>query len=176
MSALAGEVGLDVAGVTASGVGGDVGIEAGGVRQHDVEHLALAGIIRAIEVAGAKLDADDALRGNALKQVVSRVSDFVLGRRAVDHDIAGGPGEAADIDAGGRGAVAKVELEARNVLDDVVGGARRILGEKGGVIDGGPAILRRRWRGRLRRQSGRTGDQRGRRSAAECANPQERPL
>ncbi len=88
-----------------------------GVGQDDVEHLALAGIVGAVEVARAELDPHHALRRDALQ---GRVERFRLGARpgAVDDDIARRPGEAAHVGAVLAGA--EVELEAGNVLDDVV--------------------------------------------------------
>ena len=94
-------------------------IGARGSRQNYVQHLALAGIIGAVEVARAYLDAKDALGGNARE---GHLQGFRLRSRTgpVEHDIACRPGKPAHVDlAEIRLRAAEIEREARNAAGDI---------------------------------------------------------
>ena len=122
--------------------------EAG--RQDDVEHLALARIFRAVEVARAKLDADHRLRGMRASNVSSD-SDLELGRAPLNTTLPAAPGKPADV------AIALLEREpgTRRAMSSAVRG--REGGEESGVVarrarrlgggrrsgDFGPALRRR---------------------------------
>ncbi len=76
----AGDVGVHIAGEPAFGRRGQVGVEAAVRRHHDVQHLALAGIVGAVEVARAELDPKHLLGRDACASVTSSVSALELGR------------------------------------------------------------------------------------------------
>src|SRR6185312_2713991 len=92
------DVRIHVAGEPALGGSCDFAVDPRLLREHDVKDLALARIIRPVEVAGAELDADNLLRRNLLEGNVERLS---LGARprSVDHDITRSACKAAHVDA-----------------------------------------------------------------------------
>ncbi len=134
----AGDIGVDVAGVTPISRCRNVSIDAGFRRQDDIQDLALAGIVGAVKVARAEFDADDPLGRDTGEHDLER---FRLRRRpgSVENDIACGSGEAPHVDLPEIGLRAsEIELEARHPTGDVERRARSILREIGRIIGRDP--------------------------------------
>ena len=131
------KIGDDEPGVAASRAGGHAAVEARIGREDDVEHLALARIFGAVEIARPQFDADDPAGRDARQDCLKR---FRLGARpgAVEHDIARRPGKAANV------IIALLQREARHAARDVERAARREGGEESGIV----ARAARRLRGR----------------------------
>src|SRR5205085_998189 len=102
------------------GADGRIAGDAAVCRQEQVRDLGLAGIVRAIEVARTDLDLLHAARGYSGEQCLQSFR-LRAWTRSVEDDVAGGSGEAADVDSRSRLAAAEVEGEAGDALNDVEG-------------------------------------------------------
>ena len=135
-------VGDDLAGVEPARRDGDVAVDPAGGGQDDVEHLALARIFGAVEVARADLDRESRGWPGIRARVVSSVSALELGRAPLMTTLPAAPAKPRV------SVIAEIEREAGHLPGDVERGARRILGEEGRFIDGGAGGLGRRGRDR----------------------------
>ena len=139
-----------LAGIIARGGGLHRACQPAPGREDQVQHLRLAGVIRAEQIARPDLDPRDAAGGNARQQGLQRLA---LGARAlaVDDDVARRLAEAAH-----RG-IDRLDHEARHALDHLQGGGGRIFGEIRRVVTlpaAGRTGARARQGGILRRQLG----------------------